>query len=105
MSELNTEIRPVTYPDIPAIAALAREIWQATYPGIITQAQIDFMLEQRYGVERLYDDWSRPTSGWIKPLWAVAASLLPSASCIRASSSSTSFTCIPMSSVAASAGS
>lgn len=50
------EIRPVTPPDVPAIAALAREIWQATYPGIITQAQIDFMLEQRYGHERLYDD-------------------------------------------------
>lgn len=49
-------IRPVTPPDVPAIAALAREIWQATYPGIITQAQIDFMLEQRYGHERLYDD-------------------------------------------------
>lgn len=56
MTCLTAEIRPVTYPDIPAIAALAREIWQATYPGIITQAQIDFMLEQRYGVERLYDD-------------------------------------------------
>lgn len=56
MTQLTAEIRPVTYPDIPAIAALAREIWQATYPGIITQAQIDFMLEQRYGVERLYDD-------------------------------------------------
>lgn len=56
MSSLNIEIRPVTPPDVPAIAALAREIWQATYPGIITQEQIDFMLEQRYGHERLYDD-------------------------------------------------
>ena len=56
MSSLNVEIRPVTPPDVPAIAALAREIWQATYPGIITQEQIDFMLEQRYGHERLYDD-------------------------------------------------
>ncbi|WP_295006915.1 N-acetyltransferase [uncultured Dechloromonas sp.] len=55
-SNLNVEIRPVTPPDVPAIAALAREIWQATYPGIITQEQIDFMLEQRYGHERLYDD-------------------------------------------------
>ncbi|MEY2631596.1 MAG: hypothetical protein RIR00_250 [Pseudomonadota bacterium] len=52
----NIEIRSVTHPDVPAISALAREIWQATYPGIITQAQIDFMLEQRYGYERLYDD-------------------------------------------------
>ena len=53
---LNIEIKPVTPPDVPAISALAREIWQATYPGIITQEQIDFMLEQRYGHERLYDD-------------------------------------------------
>ena len=56
MNSLNIQIRPVTQPDVPGIAALAREIWQATYPGIITQAQIDFMLEQRYGHERLYDD-------------------------------------------------
>lgn len=55
-SSLKIEIRPVTPPDVPAISALAREIWQASYPGIITQEQIDFMLEQRYGVERLYDD-------------------------------------------------
>jgi ribosomal protein S18 acetylase RimI-like enzyme len=55
-NKLNVEIRSVTPPDVPAIAALAREIWQATYPGIITQEQIDFMLEQRYGHERLYDD-------------------------------------------------
>ncbi len=50
------DITPVTPPDVPAISALAREIWQASYPGIITQEQIDFMLEQRYGHERLYDD-------------------------------------------------
>jgi diamine N-acetyltransferase len=56
MNSLNIQIRPVTPPEVPAISALAREIWQATYPGIITQAQIDFMLEQRYGHERLYDD-------------------------------------------------
>lgn len=56
MNSLNIEIRPVTPPDVPAIALLAREIWQASYPGIITQEQIDFMLEQRYGHERLYDD-------------------------------------------------
>lgn len=50
------EIKPITPPDVPAVSALAREIWQATYPGIITQEQIDFMLELRFGVERLYDD-------------------------------------------------
>lgn len=56
MTALNIDIRPITPPEVPAIASLAREIWQASYPEIITQAQIDFMLEQRYGHERLYDD-------------------------------------------------
>ncbi|GHT90403.1 acetyltransferase [Betaproteobacteria bacterium] len=50
------DIKPVTAPELPAIAALAREIWQATYPGIITQEQIDFMLAQRYSSERLSQD-------------------------------------------------
>jgi len=53
---IDITIRPITPPDVPASAALAREIWQASYPAIITQEQIDFMLEQRYGHERLYDD-------------------------------------------------
>ncbi|MGL5631464.1 MAG: GNAT family N-acetyltransferase [Azovibrio sp.] len=53
---LAIEIKPITPPEVPAISGLAREIWQAAYPGIITQEQIDFMLEQRYGIERLYDD-------------------------------------------------
>lgn len=56
MSLPNIDIRPVAAPDVPAIAALAREIWQACYPGVITQAQIDFMLEQRYGHEQLLED-------------------------------------------------
>lgn len=60
MNSLKVEIRPVTLPEVPAISALAREIWQATYPGIITQEQIDFMLEQRYGHERLQDDLEDP---------------------------------------------
>ena len=79
MNSLNVEIRPVTPPDVPAISALAREIWQATYPGIITQDQIDFMLEQRYGHERLYG--------------------LPSARSTRVNSSWTSCITIPTCSV------
>ena len=57
MNALNIAIRRVTPPDVPAISALAREIWQATYPGIITQEQIDFMLEQRYGHGFVMDDF------------------------------------------------
>lgn len=30
-----------------------RVVWQDAYPGIITQAQIDYMLEQRYNAGRL----------------------------------------------------
>jgi ribosomal protein S18 acetylase RimI-like enzyme len=54
------DIRPVTPSDVPAIAALARESWQAAYPGIITQAQIDFMLEQRYAHPQLHADLEDP---------------------------------------------
>lgn len=43
----------ITYPwmqdaDVAEVGRLARRIWNAHYPGIVTQAQIDFMLEDRY---------------------------------------------------------
>ncbi len=38
---------------IPAISALAKRIWNAHYPGIITQGQIDFMLEKAYSPDAL----------------------------------------------------
>ncbi len=41
-------IAPLREPDIPALLALARDTWQHHYPSIISQAQIDYMLEQRY---------------------------------------------------------
>ena len=41
-------IRPALPSDAVALQALARAIWNAVYPSIITQAQIDFMLEQMY---------------------------------------------------------
>lgn len=40
--------RPLTGADLDAVAVLARRIWQATYPGIIPQEQIDSMLATRY---------------------------------------------------------
>ncbi|MCL2525370.1 MAG: GNAT family N-acetyltransferase [Betaproteobacteria bacterium] len=53
---MNIQIRPATPDEVPAIAALAREIWQAAYAEIISQAQIDFMLAQRYDHQRLRAD-------------------------------------------------
>lgn len=41
-------IAPLREPEIPELLALARDTWQHHYPAIISQAQIDYMLEQRY---------------------------------------------------------
>ena len=44
----SVEILPVGPGDVERIAALAREIWFAHYPGIIGIEQIEYMLRQRY---------------------------------------------------------
>ena len=41
-------IRPLATNEVEALSRLAREIWHAHYPGIISREQIDFMLAQRY---------------------------------------------------------
>jgi ribosomal protein S18 acetylase RimI-like enzyme len=42
------EIRALDEADIEAVGALAREIWRAHYPSIISSAQIEYMLAERY---------------------------------------------------------
>ena len=54
------DIRPILPEDVPAIAALARVIWQDAYPGIVPQAQIDYMLAERYNPARLLADLADP---------------------------------------------
>jgi ribosomal protein S18 acetylase RimI-like enzyme len=61
---MHLEFAPVTLNDIEALTALARRIWQATYPQIISQAQIDYMLEQRYSQSRLREELAQPTIWW-----------------------------------------
>lgn len=39
---------PLQLDDVDATVELARVVWQGHYPGIISQAQIDYMLAQRY---------------------------------------------------------
>jgi ribosomal protein S18 acetylase RimI-like enzyme len=41
-------IEPLAGEDVERMAALAREIWHDHYPAIISTAQIDYMLGQRY---------------------------------------------------------
>ena len=50
--------------DIESVVALARLVWQHTYPGIISQQQIDFMLEQRYNPQRLRGELATPGIWW-----------------------------------------
>lgn len=42
------EIRPLRDEDVATLVGLAREIWRAHYPGIISVAQIEYMLDERY---------------------------------------------------------
>ena len=57
-------IRPVAREEATAIAALAKRVWQEAYLDIIGQAQIDYMLEQRYNTPRLLEELARPDIWW-----------------------------------------
>lgn len=59
-------ISPVAVDDVEAVAALARVVWQDAYPAIITQAQIDYMLDQRYNTPRLLEELATPGIWWDK---------------------------------------
>ena len=59
-------IEPVTEADVEAVAALAREIWYAHYPAIISTAQIEYMLGQRYSLEVLRAELGQRDLWWDK---------------------------------------
>lgn len=46
-------LRPATEADIPLLRDLARRIWHACYPGIITVEQIEFMLGWMYSEDKI----------------------------------------------------
>lgn len=58
MSESDTssqpaQILPATEEHLPALAELAGIIWRQHYPGIISPAQIEYMLGQMYALDTL----------------------------------------------------
>lgn len=59
-----THIRQATQQDIPALCALARLIWTATYTGLISQQQIEYMLADRYSPARLSQQIDVPKHAW-----------------------------------------
>ena len=51
-----SQIIRATEADLPAISELAGVVWRACYPGIITHAQIDYMLARMYSLDVLRDE-------------------------------------------------
>lgn len=50
------EIRPARQTDLPIVAELARLIWRRCYAGMISEAQIEYMLASRYDPVPLASD-------------------------------------------------
>ncbi len=53
---MNIRFRDAGPADIPLIQNLSRRIWREHYPGIISRAQIEYMLERMYSAARLRDE-------------------------------------------------
>jgi diamine N-acetyltransferase len=49
-------VLPAGVEHLAEIAGLAAEIWHLHYPGIISEAQIDYMLKKMYDPERMRQD-------------------------------------------------
>ena len=62
-------IRVPTESDLEPLCTLARTIWQATYPALISQAQIDFMLAERYAPARIREQFNDPEHAWRLAWW------------------------------------
>lgn len=55
-------IRPARLSELVSVSELARRIWYAHYPGIITTQQIEYMLGRDYAIETLARDVARGVS-------------------------------------------
>ena len=54
----------LTREEVDAVSTLARIVWQATYPALISQAQIDAMLGDRYAAARILAQLDDPGHAW-----------------------------------------
>jgi len=65
-SACDPEVRilPLRERDIDALVQLARAVWYAHYPGIITVEQIEYMLEQRYRQDVIRAQLASETAWW-----------------------------------------
>ena len=67
MREAQISIHRLTPQEADAVSALARVVWQATYPPLISQAQIDAMLADRYAPARILEQLDDPRHAWWVP--------------------------------------
>src|SRR5512146_2383487 len=58
-------IAPAEPGELAAVQRLAGVIWRAHYPGIITHAQIDYMLERGYALDALQSFLGRSDHGLV----------------------------------------
>jgi len=58
------EIRALRKNEIVVLSALACEIWRAQYPDIISEAQIEYMLAERYGEAVIDAELQRQDLWW-----------------------------------------
>lgn len=56
MSKSPVEILPAAEEHLPALAELAGVIWRLHYPGIISYAQIEYMLGKMYSLDTLREE-------------------------------------------------
>jgi len=64
MNDAQPSLERLTAADVNAVSALARVVWQATYPSLISQAQIDAMLADRYAPQRIREQLDDPRQAW-----------------------------------------
>ena len=65
-------IRPVLADDVEPVQILARTVWQATYATMISQAQIDYMLANRYGATQICAQLTDTDHAWRLVWWDAA---------------------------------
>lgn len=65
-------IRPACESDIEPLGTLARAVWQATYTGVISQAQIDYMLANRYDAALISEQLVDSAHAWRLAWWDAA---------------------------------
>jgi diamine N-acetyltransferase len=67
-ADASVRITALTAADVAVLCALAAEIWRAHYPAIISPAQIEYMLAQRYDPAIVRAELPRGDIWWDKLL-------------------------------------